>query len=90
MDCKDKRKSEEAEELESVAEEMEWRMDQRDQDCLQAERDQQEDLNQGMQTGTHDSPEPSINWGPSYRIKKSTPKPKWQASIEEKDRDAKD
>jgi len=30
---------------------------------------EQQDLNQGMQTGTHSSPHPGINWGPSYRMR---------------------
>ena len=33
------------------------------------EQHEQQDLNQGMQTGTHSSPHPGINWGSSYRMR---------------------
>jgi DUF2934 family protein len=33
------------------------------------ERNEQQDLNQGMVTGTHSSAHSGINWGPSYRLK---------------------
>jgi hypothetical protein len=34
-----------------------------------ADRNVQQDLNQGMQTGTHDSIRTGINWGPAYQIR---------------------
>jgi hypothetical protein len=33
-------------------------------------RDEEQDLNQGMQTGTYDDPNTGINWPADYRIKK--------------------
>ena len=34
-----------------------------------SERIEQQDLNQGMDTGTHSSTHLGVNWGPSYRMK---------------------
>ncbi len=34
-----------------------------------ADRNVQQDLNQGMQTGTHDSIRTGINWGPAYQTR---------------------
>jgi len=31
------------------------------------EQNEQEDLNQGMETGTHDSRRSGVNWGESYK-----------------------
>ena len=59
------RKSESAEEL--AAE-----MNQDEAGRRDAEQEEQQDLNQGMQTGTHDALRHGINWGPSFRIKKSS------------------
>ncbi len=33
-----------------------------------AEQIQQQDLNQGMDTGTHSSTHRGVNWGPAYRV----------------------
>lgn len=33
------------------------------------DRNVQQDLNQGMQTGTHDSIRTGINWGPAYQTR---------------------
>ncbi len=33
------------------------------------ERATQQDLNQGMDTGTHESGRTGINWGPSYKVR---------------------
>ena len=33
-------------------------------------RNEEQDLNQGMQTGTYDDPNTGINWPADYRIKK--------------------
>jgi flagellar biosynthesis/type III secretory pathway protein FliH len=64
------RKPEENEELEKPAEELESEAEERDEGRLEAERDEQEDLNQGMQTGTHDASYRGIKWGPADKIKK--------------------
>jgi hypothetical protein len=37
-------------------------------------RHEEQDLNQGMQTGTYDDPAPGINWGDDYRIRKTASK----------------
>jgi flagellar biosynthesis/type III secretory pathway protein FliH len=71
MDTKNNHESE-ASEASEAAEELELQADQRDQVRLEAERAEQEDLNQGMQTGTHDAFHPGIKWGSSYRIKETT------------------
>ena len=34
-----------------------------------AERNEEQDLNQGMDTGTHDSTRHGVAWGPSYRVR---------------------
>ena len=78
MDIKNEHKSETSEELDRAAEGLESEADQRDGGRLEAERDEQEDLNQGMQTGTHDAIHTGIRWGSSYRIKESTANPKKQ------------
>jgi len=65
-------RSEAAAELDSIAEEKESEAQQHDEARLEGERDEQQDLNQGMQTGTHDASDPGIPWGPSYRIKENS------------------
>jgi hypothetical protein len=40
-----------------------------------ADRNVQQDLNQGMQTGTHDSTRSGVNWGPAYRKRQKKHKP---------------
>ena len=34
-----------------------------------AERNEEQDLNQGMDTGTHDSTRRGVAWGPSYQVR---------------------
>lgn len=63
-------------------------MDRREEGRREVERDEQEDLNQGMQTGTHDAADLSINWGFYCRIRESSPKPNPPANSG-KDADAK-
>lgn len=58
------------------AEEMEAELRERKEVLIENERDTQQDLNQGMQTGTHDDLRPGIKWGPSYRTRLRTGKPK--------------
>lgn len=76
MDTKNEHQSDAAAQLDKAAEELESQADLRDAGRLQADRDEQEDLNQGMQTGTHDAFHSGIKWGSSYRIKESTSTPK--------------
>lgn len=38
----------------------------------QIDQNEQQDLLQGMQTGTHDSIRHGIRWGASYQVKKTT------------------
>ena len=63
----DDRKSEAADEMESELEE-------RDEARVQDDRAEREDLNQGMNTGTHDSTRRGVKWGPSYRVRTKTTK----------------
>jgi hypothetical protein len=63
------RKREEDEELQSAAEDMESKAEEHDEEHLEADRDEQQNLNQGMDTGTHDAPYRGIKWGPADRIK---------------------
>jgi hypothetical protein len=44
-------------------------MEQREEGRRTSERNEQQDLNQGMVTGTHSSAYGGINWGPSYRLR---------------------
>ena len=44
-------------------------MGQREEERRTSERNEQQNLNQGMQTGTHSSPYPGIHWGPSDRMR---------------------
>ena len=54
MDTKNEYKSEALEELEGAPEELESETDPREEGHFEAERDEQEDLDQGKQTGTYD------------------------------------
>ncbi len=65
----DERKSEE------IAGEMESEAEVRDEARAQDDRSEREDLNQGMDTGTHDSIHRGVNWGPSYRVRPKEEKP---------------
>jgi hypothetical protein len=57
-----------------TAEQMESEMEEREEGRVDKERDQAEDLNQSIQTGTHDSQRLGVNWPPSYRhLKKRKP-----------------
>jgi hypothetical protein len=44
-------------------------MAQREEGRRTTEQNEQQDLNQGMATGTHSSAHGGINWGPSYRMR---------------------
>jgi hypothetical protein len=41
----------------------------REEERLTHERIEQQDLNQGMDTGTHSSTHHGVNWSPSYRMR---------------------
>lgn len=58
-----------------AADELEAEIEQRDETRVQDDRAEREDLNQGMDTGTHDSIHRGVNWGPSYRVRPKTNKP---------------
>lgn len=85
MDTKNEHKSEAGEAVDRAAEELESEADQRDTDRVEIERDEQGDLNQGMQTGTHDAFHSGIKWGSSYRIKESSTQPKKASNPKQKD-----
>lgn len=52
-----------------IAEEMEADIEYREDGYLDDERSRREDLNQGINTGTHDFTHRGVNWPPSYRIR---------------------
>ncbi|MGH9718483.1 MAG: hypothetical protein ACRD4R_17375 [Candidatus Acidiferrales bacterium] len=57
-----------------AGEQMESEMEDREELRREKERDEGEDLNQSIQTGTHDSERLGVNWPPSYRnLKKRKP-----------------
>jgi hypothetical protein len=60
-----KAKSESLEAEVGLRQEVESRQEER----LAGERIEQEDLNQGMDTGTHSSTRHGVDWGPSYRVR---------------------
>ena len=41
----------------------------REEERITGERIEQQDLNQGMDTGTHSSSHHGVDWGPSYRVR---------------------
>ena len=53
-----------------VPEELESELEDREEVRREDERSDWEDLNQGMQTGTHDVKHRGIKWGPSYRTRR--------------------
>jgi len=60
-----------------TAEQMDSEFEDRQEARRDQERDQAEDLNQSIQTGTHDTEKLGVNWPPSYRtLKKRKPAPK--------------
>lgn len=79
---KERKQQEEADELEST-------MEVRDEARIETEHEEQEDLIQGMQTGTHDALHPGIKWGPSYRVKKAAANSGRSADEAPKDSDRK-
>jgi hypothetical protein len=53
-----------------TAQQMESEMEDRQNIRREEERDQAEDLNQSIQTGTHDTERTGVKWPPSYRTLK--------------------
>ena len=62
---KAKARSDSLEAEEELREEVELREEER----LTGERIEQQDLNQGMDTGTHSSSHHGVNWSPSYQVR---------------------
>jgi hypothetical protein len=58
----------------NAAEEMESKLEEREQARREGERDEWENVNQNIQTGTHDATHLGINWGPSYKALRRKPK----------------
>lgn len=58
-----------------AANEMESEMEERDEARALDDRAEREDLNQGMDTGTHDSIHRGVNWAPEFSIRPRTNKP---------------
>lgn len=59
-----------------TAEEMELKIEARDEARREEERGEFEDLNQSIQTGTHDAIHSGIRWGPSYKTRRKRSKSK--------------
>lgn len=55
-----------------AADELEAEMEIREEGEEAEERATQEDLNQGFDTGTHDSIRRGVNWPASYRVRSKT------------------
>ena len=68
---KAKVRSDSLEAEEELREEVELREEER----LTEERIEQQDLNQGMDTGTHSSTHLGVNWGSSYRVRPEIEQP---------------
>ena len=64
----DERKNEAANQLESE-------MKERDEARTLDDRAEREDLNQGMDTGTHDSIHRGVNWAPEFSVRPRPSKP---------------
>lgn len=47
----------------------------REESGHEAEETEQQDLNQGMDTGTHDATRHGVNWGRAYRTRSKEAKP---------------
>jgi hypothetical protein len=56
-----------------AADEFEAEIEVREEDEEAEERATQEDLNQGFNTGTHDSIRRGVNWPASYRVRPTEP-----------------
>jgi hypothetical protein len=70
-----------------IAEEMESKLEDRDEARLETERSRLKDVMQGMQDpGSHVTARRGINWGPSYRTRRKAAQPKQHSN---KDSDAK-
>jgi hypothetical protein len=61
----------------AAADELESEMEERDEARMEDDRDELGDLNQGMDTGTHDSTRLGVDWPASYRVpmRPATPEP---------------
>jgi hypothetical protein len=55
-----------------VETELQGELEDRDDTRREGEQVEQQDLNQGMDTGTHGSERHGVNWGPSYRTKRAS------------------
>ncbi|HVB56565.1 MAG TPA: hypothetical protein VNE63_09060 [Candidatus Acidoferrales bacterium] len=75
MGVKETPKSKESEAVEKIESEVESEMEKRESGRREDERGKRQDLNQGMETGTHDSKRGGIQWGPSYIAPSKRSKP---------------
>ncbi len=65
-------KSIDKQELNTIEVEVDGEAKQAEEGRQARERIEQQDLNQGMDTGTHDSARRGIHWGPAYQVRSST------------------
>ena len=56
-----------------AADELEAEIEYREEGQVAEDRATLEDLNQGFDTGTHDSVRRGVNWPPSYRVRPTEP-----------------
>ncbi len=75
MSAKETSKSKDSAAMEKIESEVGSEMEDRVEGRREDERAKQQDLNQGMETGTHDSNRSGINWGPSYKTPAKRSKP---------------
>lgn len=54
---------------EQIAENLDADAAQHEEAVRETELAEQQDLNQGMDTGTHDSGNPGINWGDDFKVR---------------------
>ncbi len=59
-------------EAQNLEKEEEVEQEQQKETLQQSGQNEQQDLIQGMQTGTHDSIRHGIRWGPSYQVRATT------------------
>ncbi len=65
----------EAKKAKTQTPDLEAAQEEREEERRTAEQNEQQDLNQGMDTGTHDTTRSGVDWGKSYRTTTTTGNP---------------
>jgi hypothetical protein len=63
---------------------LEAEQEEREEERRTAEQNEQQDLNQGMDTGTHDTTRSGVDWGKSYRTRTKNVKPEIDSNEQRK------